>query len=271
MIRYIENYKASKSIIVVHNLKDVRTKDLHLLVWESQVTKIFKEFEQNDGRVTSVSMKDPESGMQISQDIPIYKTTYSLHVSLVNNYSEYGYKYNLFGIQLIKDLLRRQIIRSRKQNIYNRLIENIKMTLNNAELSIEESDGERIIKPKNEDQVDGLISNLSYSLIRPDEFEPAYDCVKIENKYHIILDVPGMQKEDFNIIHDNNRTIVAGTRTKNHTVEDACAHRKSGTFKLEFPIPAAFNSAPESISLKDGLLGIVFPPFVHPTVSWIVK
>ena len=80
-----------------------------------------------------------------------------------------------------------------------------------------------------------------------------------------------MQKEDFNIIHDNNRTIVAGTRTKNHTVEDACAHRKSGTFKLEFPIPAAFNSAPESISLKDGLLGIVFPPFVHPTVSWIVK
>ena len=32
LIRYIENYKASKSIIVVHNLKDVRTKDLHLLV-----------------------------------------------------------------------------------------------------------------------------------------------------------------------------------------------------------------------------------------------
>ena len=268
LIRYIENYKASKSIIVVHNFKDVGTQELHQHVWDSQVINIFKELEENEGKTTKVMMREVDSDRCLSENVHIYKTRFSLHVSLVNDFTEYGHHYNLFGIQLIKDLLRRQIIRSKRQIIYKKLIENIKLTLNNVNLIIEDTVKGKIIKPENKGDVEGLISRLSYKLIRPDEFEPTFDCAKIDNNYAIILDVPGMKKSDFTIIHENNRTIISGTRKKDHEQEDAGIHRKSGSFKLEFPIPAEFESRPVSKTLEDGILKILFPLYKVETGEW---
>ena len=246
LIRYIENYKASKSIIVVHNFKDVGTQELHQHVWDSQVINIFKELEENEGKTTKVMMREVDSDRCLSENVHIYKTRFSLHVSL----------------------LRRQIIRSKRQIIYKKLIENIKLTLNNVNLIIEDTVKGKIIKPENKGDVEGLISRLSYKLIRPDEFEPTFDCAKIDNNYAIILDVPGMKKSDFTIIHENNRTIISGTRKKDHEQEDAGIHRKSGSFKLEFPIPAEFESRPVSKTLEDGILKILFPLYKVETGEW---
>ena len=48
IVRYIENNKSLKSIIVIHNFKDVKEEESHRLAWTKQVLDIYRAIEQND-------------------------------------------------------------------------------------------------------------------------------------------------------------------------------------------------------------------------------
>ena len=69
-------------------------------------------------------------------------------------------------------------------------------------------------------------------------------------------------KKGFGIRHDQGCTIIRGNRRKDHNVEAIGINRRFGAFQLTFNIPTAFDSRSKSKTLENGVLKIVFPPYI---------
>ena len=70
------------------------------------------------------------------------------------------------------------------------------------------------------------------------------------------------------IRHDQGCTIIHGTRRKDHNVEAIGINRRFGAFQLTFNIPTAFDSRSKSKTIENGVLKIVFPPYIPGDGGW---
>ena len=120
---------------MIHNFKDVKEEESHRSAWTKQVLDTYRTVEENDEMETEVMIAG-KGGLSEKSIIHTYKAGCILHVSLVNNTSEYGLRYNTFSIQHIKGILRNQIIKGKKQIIYTKLLDCIRVHLHDVELSI---------------------------------------------------------------------------------------------------------------------------------------
>lgn len=90
------------------------------------------------------------------------------------------------------------------------------------------------------------------------------DIIKSEDSYIILLDIPGMTKEEITIYRRNVVTVVKGTRLKtflSFDPEDSCfqkAERKFGEFTLSFKIPNEFERKWSTFEVEDGVLTLVY-------------
>ena len=96
-----------------------------------------------------------------------------------------------------------------------------------------------------------------------DEFErtdwtPAADIYETDSAYLIAMDLPGINREAFEIDVDDNRLIVKGSReideSKQHRTE-----RPRGKFLRTFSVPGSVDQTKIGAEYKDGVLQIRLP------------
>jgi HSP20 family protein len=92
-------------------------------------------------------------------------------------------------------------------------------------------------------------------------FTPDIDVVEIEDRYVILVDVPGVARESLSVELDGTRLIVSGIRPSRHPhgARPKVVERGTGEFRREFLLPALVDGNGVTAKLADGVLRIEVP------------
>lgn len=261
--------KTFREVIVIHNLKEVETKDVLDYLWNTQVTQIYGSGKPQNTKVAAVN---PVTGLLEEKAVIWFKTPYSRHVCLANADSQLGQELNSWVFSLLKYWLKAvfvpvnrpvSVVESVMSIAKSKLISYFKVPLELQVVDLE-SPLKKKITCVNSAALDKLripqVSTDSSGLImsRPDSFLPLVDIVQSE-QYTIYMDVPGLTKEDISVSRQNVVTVIQGKRkrlysetTEQHTVVKQ--ERKCGDFTMTFRIPDSFERKWSSYDVKDGVL-----------------
>ncbi|MCB0717515.1 MAG: Hsp20/alpha crystallin family protein [Bacteroidetes bacterium] len=100
------------------------------------------------------------------------------------------------------------------------------------------------------------------TLTNPSVWTPRVDLSESEEAYFIVMDVPGLSKQDINISLHDGTLSVAGERTlerKKEGVDFVRVERKSGNFFRSFSLPKAVNKDGILAEYTEGVLTITVP------------
>ena len=91
--------------------------------------------------------------------------------------------------------------------------------------------------------------------------KPATDIVTGEDTVTITMEIPGLQKQDLNIVAEGNRLRVWGELKPkaNKAGKRNLKERRYGTFKREFAIPNTVDRDGIEANLEDGVLTLTLP------------
>ena len=101
-------------------------------------------------------------------------------------------------------------------------------------------------------------------MTRPDAFLPPVDIVVPPEEYIIVIDIPGIKKEDIVLKRRNVVTLVKGVRRKSKISQHFDpksydkAERKFGEFNLNFKIPEEFERKWYFFEVKNGTMCIKY-------------
>ena len=108
------------------------------------------------------------------------------------------------------------------------------------------------------------IDGSGFVVTRPDAFLPNVDIYRGEAEYIIVVDLPGMKKEDITIYRQNAVTLVEGRRKKGKfdlgfTEKNyEKSERKFGDFTLTFKIPDEYERKWSYFEVEEGILSIKY-------------
>ena len=91
---------------------------------------------------------------------------------------------------------------------------------------------------------------------------PRTDLAETDNAYRILLDVPGMTKEDLTINYQDNQLTVSGERkaeTRNEGENFVRVERAFGHFYRAFTLPKTVQDDAIAAEYEDGVLTITVP------------
>jgi len=114
-------------------------------------------------------------------------------------------------------------------------------------------------------EMDDLVGRLQEPEAWSDEvsaFAPRANVAETDNAYEIVLDLPGMRAEEFNIEFHEGRLIVSGERSKDEAVEGKTFHRVErhhGVFRRTFSLGADVDVDGVTASYQNGVLIIAVP------------
>ncbi|MDZ7690513.1 MAG: Hsp20/alpha crystallin family protein [Balneolaceae bacterium] len=93
------------------------------------------------------------------------------------------------------------------------------------------------------------------------DFTPACDIVESEEQVRILLDLPGMSKEEIHVGLKEHVLTVKGERTDDLSEAESYKRqeRKTGLFSRSFALPQNVNAAETDARFKDGVLIISMP------------
>ncbi len=93
------------------------------------------------------------------------------------------------------------------------------------------------------------------------EWYPLADVYETENDFRIVLEVPGLSKDDFKISFNDGVLTVRGERKRPQAKEESyfLTERPYGRFQRTFTLPGNVQADKISASYKDGLLTITIP------------
>jgi HSP20 family protein len=93
-------------------------------------------------------------------------------------------------------------------------------------------------------------------------FSPAMDIAEQENEYVLVLETPGVKKEDVKLNIEDNVLTISGER-KNHTLPEKASWMRNeisiGAFTRSVKLSKNINAEKISAELNDGVLKIVLP------------
>lgn len=90
-------------------------------------------------------------------------------------------------------------------------------------------------------------------------FTPALDVVETEERYHVLVDLPGVRPEDVALeVHDQVLQI-AGTRTAPVLGQAQIAERPYGSFTRAITLPKGVDSDAITAEFRDGVLELQIP------------
>ncbi|HEX2685561.1 MAG TPA: Hsp20/alpha crystallin family protein [Kofleriaceae bacterium] len=93
-------------------------------------------------------------------------------------------------------------------------------------------------------------------------FSPSFDVTENQDTYLFKADVPGVQKEDLEIIATGNRLQIAGKRDREHETRTDTVftyERQYGSFCRTFTLPDEADLEHTKSDLKDGVLTLAVP------------
>ena len=93
-------------------------------------------------------------------------------------------------------------------------------------------------------------------------WDPAVDLSEAEDAYILEADVPGLAKDDIELVVVDNVITLKGERKNEHKVDSAGYHRferHSGSFQRSFEIPGGFDNDNVTAKLEEGVLRVTLP------------
>jgi HSP20 family protein len=90
-------------------------------------------------------------------------------------------------------------------------------------------------------------------------FVPPTDVVELEDRYVIVMEVPGIPREALRVHLDGSRLTVSGDKPPSSAGRPRMGERESGPFSREFLIPFQILAERISAKLDQGLLTITLP------------
>jgi HSP20 family protein len=94
------------------------------------------------------------------------------------------------------------------------------------------------------------------------EWSPATDVSETPTEYLVKADLPGVRKDDVQILVDSGMLTVKGERRMEHVVSEQKMHRSEvfyGTFERSFALPENVDPAHIKADYKDGVLFVHLP------------
>lgn len=112
-----------------------------------------------------------------------------------------------------------------------------------------------------EDSISRFFGEPFFATRSGQNWVPSSDVVEAEDKIQIMLDLPGVTKDQIDIQLNNNTLVVRG-EIKFEEKENVKYHRMErfyGSFTRSFVLPTTVNSEKIAATFKDGVLTIDLP------------
>lgn len=100
-------------------------------------------------------------------------------------------------------------------------------------------------------------SALQLSPAAPD-WQPALDVYDDDDKVTVLLEVPGMKKDDFDLSLDDGVLTISGQRTTEPS-EALGREREFGSFSRSITLPTPVKTQEVAADYQDGLLSVTLP------------
>lgn len=94
------------------------------------------------------------------------------------------------------------------------------------------------------------------------DWVPAVDLRGTEDAYVLEADVPGLAKEDIELVAVDNVITLKGERKNEHEVSEDGYHRferRYGSFQRSFEVPGGFDNDKVTATLEEGVLRVTLP------------
>lgn len=94
------------------------------------------------------------------------------------------------------------------------------------------------------------------------DWVPALDVSEDKEKYLVSIELPGLKKEDLNVVVHDGVLTVSGERKSEKEVKDGTVHRSErsyGKFSRSISLPSAVAPDRVGAAFKDGVLSIEIP------------
>jgi len=94
------------------------------------------------------------------------------------------------------------------------------------------------------------------------EYTPPIDVLETETSIQILLDLPGVDPRQVDVVFSRNVLLISGEKPPAATQEDAAFHiaeRAFGRFARAIEVEGAFDAGKAVATLKDGELRVVLP------------
>jgi HSP20 family protein len=114
------------------------------------------------------------------------------------------------------------------------------------------------------EEMDGLFDNSFRSFFRsPSSFNlwsPAVDVYEDKDQFTVVVEAPGMKKEDVNLsLHDGSLTISGERKRDDKSEQPFRSERFVGKFQRSITLPARVDVNKVKATYQDGLLKVVLP------------
>jgi HSP20 family protein len=96
----------------------------------------------------------------------------------------------------------------------------------------------------------------------PPDWMPRTDIIEESTRYLVMLDLPGMQREDIKISVENGTLTITGERRREHEAPVGGYtryERAQGSFTRTFSLPRTIDGNRIEAIYKDGVLMVVLP------------
>jgi HSP20 family protein len=94
------------------------------------------------------------------------------------------------------------------------------------------------------------------------DWSPALDAFEDKDKYVVTVEVPGLKKEDINVVVHDGVLTVSGERKSEKDVKEGTVHRTErfyGKFSRSVSLPSAVKADQVAAAYKDGVLKVEVP------------
>ncbi len=123
------------------------------------------------------------------------------------------------------------------------------------------------------DRLNQLLEDMLPSRWAFDNWSPAVDIVEADNAYRIVMDLPGLHREDIDVEVARDVITIQGKLVETHKVEKENyirRERRYGEFRRSFKLDAPLRSDQVTAEFRDGTLTVNVPK-IEPVAAQKVK
>jgi HSP20 family protein len=107
---------------------------------------------------------------------------------------------------------------------------------------------------------ESTVGSFSESSAPLSRWNPAVNVYQDKDRFTVVVELPGLKKEEIDIsLHDNTITIAGERKREESSEQEFLTARLYGKFQRSLTLPTAVDAEKVKASYKDGLLQVVLP------------
>jgi HSP20 family protein len=107
---------------------------------------------------------------------------------------------------------------------------------------------------------ESTVGSFSGSPAALSRWNPAVNVYQDKDRFTVVVELPGLKKEEIEIsLHENTLTIAGERKRAESSEQEFLTERLYGKFQRSLTLPTAVDAEKVKASYKDGLLQVVLP------------